>query len=123
MTGFSAQNLWLARQFFLEYRHLPILQQLVGEIPWGHNILIIQKIKSEEERRFYVEASAKLGWSRDVLLNQIKANVYRNSVIDKSHNFGNTLPAIDFIESIIFELILNTLFILLDNSSANVFIL
>jgi len=92
MTGFSAQNLWLARQFFLEYRHLPILQQLVGEIPWGHNILIIQKIKSEEERRFYVEASAKLGWSRDVLLNQIKANVYRNSVIDKSHNFGNTLP-------------------------------
>ena len=47
MTGFSVQNLWLARQFFLEYRDAPILQQLVGEIPWGHNVLIIQKVKSE----------------------------------------------------------------------------
>lgn len=92
ITGFSVQNLWLARQFFLEYRDAPILQQLVGEIPWGHNVLIIQKVKSEEERRFYVEASAKLGWSRDVLLNQIKANIYQKNVDEKIHNFGSTLP-------------------------------
>ncbi len=35
MTGFSPQNLWLIRQFYNEYRQLPNLQQLVGEIPWG----------------------------------------------------------------------------------------
>ena len=49
MTGFSPQNLWLSRQFYLEYRHSPILQQLVGEIPWGQNILIIQKVKAEND--------------------------------------------------------------------------
>jgi predicted nuclease of restriction endonuclease-like (RecB) superfamily len=92
MTGFSPQNLWLARQFYLEYRHSLILQQLVGEIPWGQNIVIIQKVKAEDERRFYLEATAKLGWSRDVLLNQIKANGYRHWTIDKTHNFNATLP-------------------------------
>ncbi len=92
MTGFSPQNLWLARQFYLEYYNSPILQQLVGEIPWGHNILIIQKIKDEDQRRFYLEATAKLGWSRDMLLNQIKANVFNQKEIDKSHNFNSTLP-------------------------------
>lgn len=92
MTGFSPQNLWLSRQFYLEYQHSPVLQQLVGEIPWGQNILIIQKIKDENERRFYLEATAKLGWSRNVLLNQIKANVFIQKDIDKSHNFNATLP-------------------------------
>lgn len=92
MTGLSPQNLWLSRQFYLEYQHLPNLQQLIREIPWGQNILIIQKVKSEDERRFYLEATAKLGWSRDVLLNQIKAHSYRHWSIDKTHNFEATLP-------------------------------
>jgi predicted nuclease of restriction endonuclease-like (RecB) superfamily len=37
------------------------LQQLVGEIPWGHNILIMQRIKSGSARRYYLEAVALLG--------------------------------------------------------------
>jgi predicted nuclease of restriction endonuclease-like (RecB) superfamily len=41
MRGFSPQNLWLIRQFYTEYQQMPDLQQLVGEIPWGHNILIM----------------------------------------------------------------------------------
>jgi len=93
MTGFSPQNLWLSRQFYLEYCHSPILQQLVGEIPWGQNILILQKVKDPDQRRFYLEATAKLGWSRDVLLNQIKANIYNKTTIEKAHNFDTTLPA------------------------------
>jgi predicted nuclease of restriction endonuclease-like (RecB) superfamily len=44
MRGFSPQNLWLIRQFYTEYQQMPDLQQLVGEIPWGHNILIMQRI-------------------------------------------------------------------------------
>ena len=43
--GFSVQNLWYMRQFYIEYKDDPILQQLVGEIPWGHNILIFSKVK------------------------------------------------------------------------------
>lgn len=38
-SGFSAQNLWYMRQFYLEYKDYKNLQQLVGEIPWGQNLL------------------------------------------------------------------------------------
>jgi predicted nuclease of restriction endonuclease-like (RecB) superfamily len=92
MTGFSPQNLWIARKFYLEYSSSPILQQLVVEIPWGHNVLIMQKIKDEKERLYYIKSTAKFGWTRNVLLNQIKANAYENSKIEKSHNFNKTLP-------------------------------
>jgi len=85
MTGFSPQNLWLTRQFYLEYSTFPILQQLVGEIPWGHNVLIMQKVKGEAQRRYYLESTAKLGWTRDVLLNQIKAKAFEFSLLEKLH--------------------------------------
>ena len=92
--GFSPQNLWLMRQFVLEYRSLPKLQQLVGELPWGHNVLLMQKVKQPEARAFYLRSVAHLGWSRSVLLNQIKAKAYQRSLKDgKSHNFGRSLPS------------------------------
>jgi len=90
--GFSAQNLWYMRQFYLEYRDFPILQQLVGEIPWGHNILILSKIKNMNEREYYIKASAEMGWSRNVLLNQIKSGAYEFSLRQKTHNFPRVLP-------------------------------
>jgi predicted nuclease of restriction endonuclease-like (RecB) superfamily len=40
VNGYSVQNLWYMRQFYLEYKEDSKLQQLVGEIPWGHNILM-----------------------------------------------------------------------------------
>ncbi|MBT9311321.1 PDDEXK nuclease domain-containing protein [Leptothoe kymatousa] len=92
IKGFSPQNLWLIRQFYTEYQQTPNLQQLVGEIPWGHNILIMQRIKDEAARHYYLEATARLGWTRNVLLNQIKAGAYEVSLQDKSHNFKAVLP-------------------------------
>lgn len=71
----------MIKVFYLEYNEFVILQQLVGEILWGHNILIMQKVKDENERGFYLEATGKLDWTRDVLLNQIKANAYKSLVI------------------------------------------
>jgi len=91
-SGFSAQNLWYMRQFYLEYKDDKILQQLVGELPWGHNILIFSRIKNKKERLYYLKASAEMGWSRNVLLNQIKARAYRLSLKKKQHNFERTLP-------------------------------
>jgi predicted nuclease of restriction endonuclease-like (RecB) superfamily len=58
------------------YHHVTDLQQLVGEISWGHNILIMQQVKDESARRYYLEATARLGWTRNVLLNQIKGSTY-----------------------------------------------
>lgn len=90
--GFSVQNLWYMRQFYLEYKDFPILQQLVGEIPWGHNILILSKLKDKDEREYYMKASAEMGWSRNVLLNQIKAGAYHyQKNLSKQHNFPRVL--------------------------------
>jgi predicted nuclease of restriction endonuclease-like (RecB) superfamily len=94
IKGFSPQNLWYMRQFYLEYYKAANLQQLVGEIPWGHNILIFNKIKNSKEREYYIKASLRNGWSRNVLLHQIKGKAYeRQGSLTKSNNFENTLPA------------------------------
>ncbi len=91
--GFSMQNLWYMRQFFLEYQLEPNLQQLVGEIPWGQNLLIIAKVKDSAARDYYLRMTAEQGWSRNVLLNQIKGQAYeRHALAEKQHNFAATLP-------------------------------
>lgn len=92
-SGFSAQNLWYMRQFYLAYRDHEFLQQLVGEIPWGQNITIMAKIKEPEARQYYLQATLEMGWSRDVLLNQIKSQAYeRHRLSNKQHNFQKALP-------------------------------
>jgi len=55
--------------------------------------LIISKVTTEEERRYYLESTIKMAWSRAVLLNQIKANAYGYHLSNpKQHNFENALP-------------------------------
>ncbi|HEY3490382.1 MAG TPA: PDDEXK nuclease domain-containing protein [Candidatus Deferrimicrobiaceae bacterium] len=91
--GFSPNSLWSMQQLYLEYRESPILPQLVGEIPWGHNRLIINKVKSPGAREYYLRMSAEQGWSRNVLLHQIQSQAFeRHREIPKQHNFADTLP-------------------------------
>ncbi|MFO0795513.1 MAG: DUF1016 N-terminal domain-containing protein [Candidatus Brocadiaceae bacterium] len=95
MAGFSAQNLWYMRQFYLEYKDHKNLQQLVGEIPWGQNLLILSKVKGLKEREYYLRMTAEMGWSRNVLLHQIQTDAYkRHKLTSKQHNFQKTLPAV-----------------------------
>jgi predicted nuclease of restriction endonuclease-like (RecB) superfamily len=69
------------------------LQQLVAEIPWGHHLLILNKLGESAARLFYLRATAQFGWSRNVLLNQIKAGAYERAVSEKkTHNFPLALP-------------------------------
>lgn len=66
---------------------------ILSSIPWGHNIEIMKKIKYPKERLYYIISSAAYGWSRNVLLNQIRSKAYQRSVTEnKSHNFFETLP-------------------------------
>lgn len=76
-NGFSAQNLWLMRQFFNEYSDKPKLQPLVGEISWSHNLLIMARCKDDLEREFYLRASARFGWTKSVLQHQLDNQSYR----------------------------------------------
>nr|WP_251011195.1 PDDEXK nuclease domain-containing protein [Variovorax paradoxus] len=70
-----------------------ILRQLVAEIPWGHHLQILGKLDAPAQRLFYLRATAAFGWSRNVLLNQIKARAYERSLAEgKSHNFPLALP-------------------------------
>jgi predicted nuclease of restriction endonuclease-like (RecB) superfamily len=67
--------------------------ELLATVPWGHHLLILKKIDDIAVRFYYLKATAQFGWTRDVLLNQIKANAYARAVTDpKSHNFALTLP-------------------------------
>ena len=92
-SGFSAQNLWYMRQFYLEYKELPNLQQLVGEIPWGQNLTIMAKVKAPDEREYYLKATAEQAWSRNVLIHQIQSQAYqRHQLASKQHNFHKALP-------------------------------
>jgi predicted nuclease of restriction endonuclease-like (RecB) superfamily len=69
------------------------LRQLVAEIPWGHNLVILNKTTDPAPRLYYLQATAQFGWTRKVLLNQIKAGAYeRSRVEEKTHNFPATLP-------------------------------
>lgn len=91
--GYSPQNLWYMRQFYVEYKENPELFQLAFTIPWGQNILIFSKIKDKKEREYYLKATAGNAWSRSVLLNQIKAGAYQIYFENpKKHNFSLALP-------------------------------
>lgn len=131
--GFSSQNVWRMRQFYLDHtapgflelaakelkssqislnmaslsqavreldpsaRKKEILSQAVREfltqVPWGHYANYLSRIKDPAERFYYIRATAQFGWSRDVLLNQIKAGAYERAVADKkTHNFPAVLP-------------------------------
>ncbi len=69
------------------------LRQLVAEIPWGQNLLILNKLAAPAARLYYIRATARFGWTRNVLLNQIKAGAYERAVTEKkSHNFPLALP-------------------------------
>jgi hypothetical protein len=70
-----------------------LLQQLVTEIPWGHHMLMLDKLSAPAARLWYLRATARFGWSRNVLLNQIKAGAYERAVTEKkTHNFDLALP-------------------------------
>ena len=76
-----------------EVEVIEFLQQLVAEIPWGHHRLILDKLTDPAARLYYLQATARFGWSRNVLLNQIKAEAYERAVKEKkTHNFPLALP-------------------------------
>ena len=77
LTGFSRSNLFYMRQFYVFYSHADEeIQQLVGQIPWGHNILIFRKIKSVSTAIFYLNATIENNWSRSILDIQLDTKLH-----------------------------------------------
>lgn len=67
MKGFSRANLMYMRAFAEAWPDEEIVQQLVGLIPWGHNLLLITKIKTADQRIAYARKVLEHGWSRNTL--------------------------------------------------------
>ena len=89
-NGFSATNLWYMRQFYAEYRELPILQPLIGEISWAKNLLILGRCKDTLQREFYLRATARFGWTKAVLQHQIDNQSYEKYLLNQT-SFDQTL--------------------------------
>jgi predicted nuclease of restriction endonuclease-like (RecB) superfamily len=94
--GFSRSNLFSMRKFYEFYSKSEIeiekIQQLVGQIPWGHNVVIITKLNNIEEALFYIEKTIENNWSRSVLIHEIELKFYQRQG-KAITNFKNTLPA------------------------------
>ncbi len=120
LKGFSERNLGRMLAFYKEYSENLILsqaeaklqdtknedninlpqpvanlQQVVAKLPWGHNILLIEKVKDKNSRLWYAQQTIEKNWSRDLLLNAIKMDSYSRAENQlKTNNFRNTLPEI-----------------------------
>ena len=93
VTGFSVRNLKYMKKMAEEYPDMEFVQQVVAQIPWGHNIILIDKVKNIEERKWYIKQSIINGWSRSLLTMQIESRLYERQVIaEKVTNFPTTLP-------------------------------
>lgn len=93
-TGYSVRNLKYMAKFAETCTDAEFVQQAVAQIPWGHNVVLMDKISSQEERIWYIEACRKNGWSRNVLVHQIESGLYQRQVLaSKVSNFESRLPA------------------------------
>jgi len=92
-SGFSERNLKYMRQFYLEYKGKPKMQPLVAQIPWSHNLIILDKTKNDYEKEYYCRMVLNYGWSKRILVHQIETKSFERFLSEKkSHNFDDTLP-------------------------------
>ncbi|MEG0456061.1 MAG: DUF1016 N-terminal domain-containing protein, partial [Bacteroides sp.] len=92
--GLSPRNLWnMKRLYERYYQEDTKLLQAVAVLPWGHNLLLLDKSLPANETLFYTQECLQKGWSRDMLLNAIKMNTYaaRQAQL-KTNNFDSVLP-------------------------------
>lgn len=92
MTGLSLRNLKYMKTFAEAYLDEQIVQRCVAQLPWRHNIALLEKLKSPDERLWYAQQALENGWSRDVLAIQIETRLHERQGSATS-NFARTLPA------------------------------
>ncbi len=91
VKGFSRTNLMYMRAFAEAYPDEQIVQAVLGQIPWYHNITLLDKLSDCDERLWYARKSVENGWSRNVLVYQIESNLFKRYG-GAITNFDQTLP-------------------------------
>ncbi len=91
ITGFSVSNLWYMAQFYVEYQGDINLEPLVREISWSKHVIILKKCKDSQERQFYILATKKFGWTKNVLIHQVENKSFEKYMLNQT-NFDAALP-------------------------------
>lgn len=97
IAGFSRRNIFRMKSFYLAYRKVPQAVAQIDDIPifsipWGHNALILDKVKDPIQRLWYAQKAIQHGWSRSMLELWIESNLYDREGKAAS-NFQKTLPS------------------------------
>ncbi len=93
-TGYSVRNLKYMSKFASLFREEEIVQAALAQITWYHHIALMDKVKDREEYLWYVQAVAKNGWSRNVLVHQIESGLFARQIrAEKVSNFESRLPS------------------------------
>ena len=91
--GFSVRNLKNMARFYREYPEIEIVQSLTAQITWTHNIEIL-RVKSQEQRLWYINKTIENGWSVNILAHQIDTNLYARQIEQKKvSNFSTKLSS------------------------------
>ncbi len=91
IKGFSFRNLKYMRAFAEAYPDQEFVQQPAAQIPWFHNCVLLDKVKDNAERKWYIHQTIQQGWSRNVLVHQIESGLYHRQGKSVT-NFERTLP-------------------------------
>lgn len=91
MKGFSSRNLKYMRAFAEAWPEEAFVQHAVAQIPWFHNVVILEKVKESESRDYYIRSASKHGWSRSILTLQIEQSLHELQG-QAPNNFKDTLP-------------------------------
>lgn len=91
MTGLSPRNLFYMRALAEAYPDRSTMQQLVARLPWGHDLVLLDRLKTTDLRAWYAKAALHFGWSRSVLAAQIDGHAHKRHG-KAITNFDRTLP-------------------------------
>jgi predicted nuclease of restriction endonuclease-like (RecB) superfamily len=91
VEGYSARSLKYMRALAAAWPEESIVQQLIAQLPWGHNLRVLDRIKDRPTREWYLRAALEYGWSQNVLVLQISSRLHEREGKALT-NFQRTLP-------------------------------
>jgi len=92
--GYSVRNLKYMRKFAESYPDFEFVQHTVAQLPWRNNITLMDKIKDNDKRAWYIKKNFENGWNNVVLMHQIEMKLYeRQAIAEKVSNFEKALPS------------------------------
>ncbi len=94
MKGFSPRNLKYMRSFASTWTDQAIVQAVLAQLTWYHNIALLEKLSDREERLWYAQQTLEYGWSRNILAMQIESRAIARHG-KAQNNFPTTLPPLD----------------------------